>query len=69
MSGTQLPRAGERAHAEAYQGPQSHLRSGGTATAERPRPLEFDSNGFPVVQRSPPRSPEFVARVDRLVSS
>ena len=32
---------------------------------ERPRPLEFDRNGFPVVQRPP----DFVTRVARWLGS
>jgi hypothetical protein len=64
MSGTQLPRIGERAAAGVYWGSQRELRRGGTATIDRPRPLEFDRNGFPV----PQRSPDFVARVNRLLS-
>jgi hypothetical protein len=35
---------------------------------DRDRPLEFDRNGFPVAQRTPRRSPDFVARVDRILS-
>ena len=40
----------------------------GTATArtaDRPRPLEFDGNGFPIAQRMP----SVVTRVARLLSS
>jgi hypothetical protein len=68
MSGTQLPPAGEHAAPEVYQGSQREPRSGMPATINRPRPLEFDGNGFPVVQSSPQRSSDFVARVDRLLS-
>jgi hypothetical protein len=67
MSGTRLPPAGESAAAEVYQGSQRPRRAR-TAAIDRPRPLEFDRNGFPVAQRSPQRSPDFVARVDRLLS-
>jgi hypothetical protein len=63
MSGTRLPPAGESATAEVYQGSQRPRRAR-TAAIDRPRPLEFDRNGFPVAQRSP----DFVARVDRLLS-
>jgi hypothetical protein len=34
-------------------------------TVDRPRPLEFDRNGFPVAQLSP----SFVTRVARLLSA
>jgi hypothetical protein len=34
-------------------------------TADRPRPLEFDGNGFPI----PQRMPSVVTRVGRLLSS
>jgi hypothetical protein len=68
MSGTQLPPAGERLAAEVYHGSQREPRSGRPAIIDRPRPLEFDRNGFPVAQSSPQRSPDFVARVDRLLS-
>ena len=64
MSGTQVPPAGEYAAAEVYQGSQRQPRRARTAAIDRPRPLEFDRNGFPVAQRSP----DFVARVDRLLS-
>ena len=33
-------------------------------TVGRPRPLEFDANGFPVAQRNP----SFVSRVARLLN-
>ena len=65
MSGTQLPPDGERAGAE---GSQRALRRGRAATIGRPRPLEFDRNGFPVPQESQQRSPEFRARIYRLLS-
>jgi hypothetical protein len=67
MSGAQLPPAGKRAGTEIYHGSQTQQRLGRTAI-DRPRPLEFDRHGFPVAQRSPQRSPDFVARVDRLLS-
>jgi hypothetical protein len=63
MSGTHLPPAGEYAAAEVYQGSHRQRRAR-TAAIDRPRPLEFDRNGFPVAQRTP----DFVARVDRLLS-
>jgi len=62
MSGTHLPPAGLRSGAEVYQGSQMQLRSGRPAAIDRPRPLEFDRNGFPVAQRRPRRGPDFVAR-------
>jgi hypothetical protein len=68
MSETQLPRAGERAGVELYRDARREPRRGTTASIDRPRPLEFDHNGFPVAQGSPQRSPDFVARVYRLLS-
>jgi hypothetical protein len=50
--------------AERYRRRQSQARHGRTETGD-PRPLEFDENGFPVTQRTP----SFVARVARLLSS
>ena len=67
MNGTRLAPAGEYAAAEVFQGSQRELRTGTPATIDRPRPLEFDRNGFPVAQSSPQRSSDFVARVDRLL--
>jgi hypothetical protein len=64
MSETQLAPAGERAGAEVYLGSQREPRRERTAILDRPRPLEFDRNGFPIAQRTP----NFVARVDRLLS-
>jgi hypothetical protein len=69
MSGTQLPPAGERAGAEAYQGSQRQPRREMPAAMDRPGPLEFDGNGFPVAQGSPQRSRDFVTRVARLLDS
>lgn len=40
------------------------LRRETAEAAERPRPLEFDGNGFPIAQRIP----SFVTRVARLLS-
>jgi hypothetical protein len=68
VSGTQLPPAGEYAAAEVYQGSQRKRKRARTAAPDRPGPLEFDRNGFPVAQRSPQRSRDFIARVDRLLS-
>lgn len=52
----------EHAGAERYRRRQP--RRGRTDIADRPRPLEFDENGFPVAQRTP----SFVTRVARLLS-
>jgi hypothetical protein len=52
------------AGAERYQRSQRQLRRARSETADRPRPLEFDRNGFPVAQ---PR-PSFAQRVARLLS-
>jgi hypothetical protein len=41
---------------------QRQLRPGRAETVDRPRPLEFDANGFPV----PQRIPSFVTRVAQL---
>jgi hypothetical protein len=54
----------EQAGAERYQRRQRHVRSGRAKPGDRPRPLEFDRNGFPVAQRIP----SFVTRVARLRS-
>jgi hypothetical protein len=54
----------QQAGAERYRRRQQQVRRGRTGTADRPRPLEFDKNGFPVAQ--PTRS--FVTRVTRLLS-
>jgi len=69
MSGTQLLPAGGRPGAEVYQGLQGPPRRDRPATLDRPGPLEFDCNGFPVAQRSPRRSLDFVTRVARLLDS
>ena len=53
----------EQAGAERYQRRQRQARRGKAEAVERPRPLEFDGNGFPVVQRIP----SFVTRVSRLL--
>jgi hypothetical protein len=55
----------EQAGAARYQRRQSQVRRGRTDTPDRPRPLEFDENGFPVAQRTP----SFVSRVARLLSA
>jgi hypothetical protein len=55
----------EQEGAESYRRRQRQVRRGTPATADRPRPLEFDEYGFPVAQRT--RS--FVTRVARLRSS
>jgi hypothetical protein len=64
MRGTQLSPAGEPAGARVYQSSQPEPRRGKTGDTDRPRPLEFDRNGFPVAQHSL----DFVARVERLLS-
>ena len=53
----------DQAGAERYQRRQRQARGGKAQTVERPRPLEFDGNGFPVAQRIP----SFVTRVARLL--
>lgn len=55
---------GEQAGAARYRRSQRQVRRGRAETVDRPRPLEFDENGFPVAQRSP----SFVTRVARLLS-
>jgi hypothetical protein len=59
----------ERAGAERHQPSQRSDKRERPETVrsksvDRPRPLEFDGNGFPVAQRSP----SFVTRVARLLS-
>jgi hypothetical protein len=49
---------------ERYRRRQRHLGRGKTETMDRPRPLEFDGNGFPVAQSIP----TFLTRVARLLS-
>jgi hypothetical protein len=53
----------ERGSTERYRRAPGQARRG-RAAADRPRPLEFDANGFPVAQRMP----NFVTRVSRLLS-
>jgi hypothetical protein len=51
--------------AEVCQGSQREQGRGiTTSVVDRPGPLEFDRNGFPVAQRRL----DFVARVERLLS-
>jgi hypothetical protein len=50
--------------AERYRRRQERVRQGTTETMDRPRPLEFDQDGFPVAQRAP----SFVTRVARLLN-
>jgi hypothetical protein len=52
----------QQAGAERYRRRQRQLRRGRTETVDRPRPLEFDENGFPVAQRTP----SFITGVARL---
>jgi hypothetical protein len=54
----------EQAGAERYRRRQGQVRRGRRETEDRPRPLEFDENGFPITQRTP----SFVTRVARLLS-
>jgi hypothetical protein len=53
----------EHEGAERYRRRQQQVRRGRRDTVDRPRPLEFDSNGFPI----PQRTPSFVTRVARLL--
>jgi hypothetical protein len=54
-----------QAGAERYRRRQRQLRRGRTERMDRPRPLEFDENGFPVAQRTP----SFITRVARLLNA
>ena len=54
----------ERVGAARYERYQREVRSGMPGAADRARPQEFDTHGFPVVQRS--RS--FLERVARLLN-
>ena len=54
----------EQVGAARYKRYQREVRSGMPRAADRARPQEFDTNGFPVVQRS--RS--FMERVARLLN-
>jgi hypothetical protein len=47
---------GEQANAERYRYPQRRRRGVRAAALDRPRPLEFDPNGFPVAQPTPASS-------------
>jgi hypothetical protein len=49
--------------AERYQRSQLEVRRGTRVAGDRPRPLEFDSRGFPIRQPIP----SFVQRVARLL--
>jgi len=53
-----------RAGAERYQRCQWEIRSGRAGRDRRPRPREFDENGFPIHQRDQ----SFVERVARLLN-
>jgi hypothetical protein len=46
-----------------YRRRQVRMRRARTETQDRPRPLEFDENGFPIAQRTP----SFFTRVARLL--
>jgi hypothetical protein len=50
--------------AERYRLAQREATNGRPPARDRPRPLEFDENGFPIAQANP----RFVARVARLLS-
>ena len=54
----------EQTGRERYRRRQLQVRRGRTETQDRPRPLEFDENGFPIAQRTP----SFVTRVARVLS-
>ena len=54
----------EQEGAESHRRRQGQARHGSAEAADRPRPLEFDGNGFPV----PQPTPSYVARVTRLLS-
>ena len=53
----------EQARAERFKGPQGLVQRTGAGMVDRPRPLEFDGNGFPLAQPTP----SFVTRVARLL--
>jgi hypothetical protein len=55
----------EQTGAEKYRQRQRQLRRGRTDTVDRPRPLEFDENGFPI----PQPTPSFITRVARLLNT
>jgi hypothetical protein len=54
----------EQDGARSYQHSQWRATRKGAEMLDRPRPLEFDKNGFPVRQRSP----SFFTRVARLLN-
>ena len=54
----------EQPGAERYRRRQPSVGRGRRETADRPRPLEFDKDGFPIAQRTH----SFVTRVARLLS-
>jgi hypothetical protein len=54
----------EQAGGERYRRRQQQVRRVRRETEDRPRPLEFDENGFPV----PQHTPRFLTRVARLLS-
>jgi hypothetical protein len=55
----------EQARAATYHSRPGQVRRGSAKTVDRPRPLEFDRNGFPIAQRLP----SFVTRVARLLGA
>ena len=54
----------EQARVEAYQPTPRPARPATGDTPDRPRPLEFDANGFPITQQTP----NFATRVARLLN-
>jgi hypothetical protein len=54
----------EQAGIERYESSQRQVRRRTPEVVDRPHPLEFDENGFPIAQSSP----SFVTRVARLLS-
>jgi hypothetical protein len=62
--GDALAVVNEQTGRERYRRRQLQARRARAETQDRPRPLEFDENGFPIAQRTP----SFVTRVARLLS-
>jgi hypothetical protein len=54
----------QRELAQPYRRSQRQMQRARADPVDRPGPLEFDANGFPVAQRRP----SFTARVARLLS-
>jgi hypothetical protein len=55
---------GERTSGDRYLRARESVRSGGPASVDPARPLEFDESGFPIAQRPS----TFVQRVARLLA-